>query len=95
MRRCGGNIFRTLSALKREYRQRQRQSYLILEAWNGDPHIPDEPPHYFTSAGLLSADELNLVAGIFWRKESDAPGPAEIRQNIRENSALLKKGPVG
>jgi len=42
--------------------------YLLLEGWKGDSYIPDEPPHYFTSAGLLSADELNLVAGVFGGK---------------------------
>jgi hypothetical protein len=69
--------------------------YLLLKGWKGDPDIPDEPPHYFTSEGLLSSDELNMVAEVFWRTEPEAPGPAEIRQNIRENSARLKKGPVG
>jgi hypothetical protein len=68
--------------------------YLLVAGWRGELAAygsPDEPFHYVTREGLLSAAELNLATEIFWRTESEAPGPAEIIRNIRENSARLAR----
>jgi hypothetical protein len=78
--------------IKKGVELRAAAIHLLIAGWKGEMAAygsPDEPFHYVTAEGLLSANELKIAAEIFWKAHCEALGPTEIIQNIKLNSSTV------